>query len=56
MTFSISVQNENTYIYVCGLKAMEDGVIKALQEIVQKAGLNWDEFGIPIEEFWPITY
>ncbi|SMC47630.1 benzoyl-CoA 2,3-epoxidase subunit BoxA [Polynucleobacter kasalickyi] len=39
------LKNPNTYVYVCGLKAMEDGVIKALEEIIQKDGLNWNEFG-----------
>ena len=31
----------NSFFYVCGLKAMEDGVIGALQDIAQQAGLNW---------------
>jgi benzoyl-CoA 2,3-dioxygenase component A len=32
----------NTYTFVCGLKAMEEGVILALREIVQKAGQDWE--------------
>ena len=39
------LKNPNTYIYVCGLKAMEAGVIQALETIVQADGLNWNEFG-----------
>jgi len=39
------LKNPNTYVYVCGLKAMEDGVMKALEEIIEKDGLNWNEFG-----------
>ena len=39
------LKNPNTYIYVCGLKAMETGVIQALETIVQADGLNWNEFG-----------
>jgi benzoyl-CoA 2,3-dioxygenase component A len=35
----------NTYIYVCGLKAMEEGVVLALREIAEKAGLRWDTIG-----------
>jgi benzoyl-CoA 2,3-epoxidase subunit A len=31
----------DSYFYVCGLKAMEDGVVLALQEIAEGAGLNW---------------
>jgi benzoyl-CoA 2,3-dioxygenase component A len=32
----------NTHIYVCGLKAMEEGVVLALQEVAQRQGLNWE--------------
>jgi len=31
------------HIYVCGLKAMEQGVQEALLDISREAGLNWDE-------------
>ena len=33
--------DEDSYFYVCGLKAMEEGVVLALQEIAEGAGLNW---------------
>ncbi len=32
----------NTYFYVCGLKAMEEGVVLALRDAAHQAGLNWD--------------
>ena len=32
----------NTYFYVCGLKAMEEGVVLALRDIAQRAGLSWE--------------
>jgi len=32
----------NAYFYVCGLKAMEEGVLLALRDAAQGAGLNWD--------------
>jgi benzoyl-CoA 2,3-dioxygenase component A len=32
---------QNTYIYVCGLKGMEEGVEAALEEIAAEAGLAW---------------
>ena len=32
----------NAYFYVCGLKAMEAGVVLALREIALEAGLDWD--------------
>ncbi len=34
--------DDNCYIYVCGLKGMEDGVASAFQEICAAHGLNWD--------------
>jgi benzoyl-CoA 2,3-dioxygenase component A len=33
----------NAYFYVCGLKAMEEGVVLALRDIAVGAGLNWDD-------------
>jgi benzoyl-CoA 2,3-epoxidase subunit A len=36
------VNDSNTFFYVCGLKAMEDGVIHALRDIAQGAGLSWE--------------
>jgi len=35
----------NACFYVCGLKAMEDGVVLALHDIAQQAGLKWDDVG-----------
>ena len=32
----------NAYFYVCGLKAMEEGVVLALRDLAQQAGLPWD--------------
>ncbi len=32
----------NAYFYVCGLKAMEEGVLLALRDVAEGAGLNWD--------------
>jgi benzoyl-CoA 2,3-dioxygenase component A len=36
-----ALSKENTYIYICGLKAMESGVDEALDEISRNAGLDW---------------
>jgi len=33
----------NAYFYVCGLKAMEEGVVLALREVAQQAGLDWEQ-------------
>ncbi|ODV00325.1 MAG: benzoyl-CoA oxygenase/reductase, BoxA protein [Rubrivivax sp. SCN 70-15] len=35
----------NACFYVCGLKAMEEGVVLALHDIAQQAGLDWDALG-----------
>ncbi len=35
------LKDPNTCLYVCGLKAMEDGVVLALRDVAQQAGLNW---------------
>ncbi len=35
----------NAYFYVCGLKAMEEGVVLALRDVAQQAGLAWDTIG-----------
>ncbi|HXZ07996.1 MAG TPA: benzoyl-CoA 2,3-epoxidase subunit BoxA [Paraburkholderia sp.] len=35
-------RDANTYIYVCGLKGMEDGVLQALRDIAEQNGLEWD--------------
>ena len=32
----------NAYFYVCGLKAMEEGVVLALRDVAQQAGLGWE--------------
>jgi benzoyl-CoA 2,3-epoxidase subunit A len=35
------LKDDNTYIYVCGLKGMETGVIEALKSICDGAGIDW---------------
>jgi benzoyl-CoA 2,3-epoxidase subunit A len=35
----------NTCFYVCGLKAMEEGVVLALHDIAQQAGMPWETVG-----------
>ena len=36
------LRDEQTCIYVCGLKAMEEGVVFALRDVAHEAGLSWD--------------
>jgi benzoyl-CoA 2,3-dioxygenase component A len=35
----------NAFFYVCGLKAMEEGVVLALRDVAAQAGLDWDTVG-----------
>ena len=35
----------NTFVYVCGLKSMEEGVVLALRDISQQAGHGWESLG-----------
>ncbi len=37
------LKDPNTYIYVCGLKAMEEGVVLALRDVAQENGLDWEQ-------------
>jgi benzoyl-CoA 2,3-dioxygenase component A len=36
------LQDENCYIYVCGLKGMEEGVKNAFREVCASNGMDWD--------------
>lgn len=38
-----------TYFYVCGLKAMEEGVVLALRDIAHGAGLDWEAVGATLQ-------
>ena len=40
-TIATFLKDPNTHIYICGLKAMEDGVEGALSEIAKTAELQW---------------
>ena len=35
----------DAHFYVCGLKSMEEGVMLALRDVAQHAGLDWDTVG-----------
>jgi ferredoxin--NADP+ reductase len=38
------VQHDNTYVYICGLKGMEDGIDAAMAVEASKAGVEWSEY------------
>ena len=44
------LKDPNTYIYVCGLKSMEEGVVLALRDVVTQAGLNWESLGPSLKQ------
>jgi benzoyl-CoA 2,3-dioxygenase component A len=37
------LKDENTYIYICGLKGMEDGVNDAFKVACEQHGMKWEE-------------
>jgi benzoyl-CoA 2,3-dioxygenase component A len=39
----------NTHIYVCGLKAMEHGVVLALRDVAEQSGLAWQTIGAALK-------
>jgi benzoyl-CoA 2,3-dioxygenase component A len=39
------IDDPDTFFYVCGLRAMEEGVALALHDIAAEAGLDWDDVG-----------
>jgi benzoyl-CoA 2,3-dioxygenase component A len=39
-----------TYIYVCGLKSMEDGVVLALRDVAREAGLDFESLARDLRE------
>jgi benzoyl-CoA 2,3-dioxygenase component A len=40
----------NTCFYVCGLKSMEEGVVLALKDVAEQAGLSWDMVGAALKK------
>ncbi len=38
----VLLKDPSTYIYVCGLKSMEEGVVLALRDVAVEAGLSWE--------------
>ena len=39
------LKDGHTHFYVCGLKSMEEGVVLALRDVAEQAGLPWDTLG-----------
>ncbi len=43
------LKDPETYIYVCGLKSMEEGVVLALRDVVKEASLSWETIGAALK-------
>jgi benzoyl-CoA 2,3-dioxygenase component A len=43
------LKDPNTFFYVCGLKAMEEGVVLALRDVATQAGLDWSAVGAALK-------
>ena len=37
------LKDGDTFVYVCGLKSMEAGVLAALRDVATQSGLQWEE-------------
>ena len=37
------LQNDNTYVYICGLKGMETGVKEAFRDVCRANAMDWDK-------------
>ena len=44
------LKDGNTCFYVCGLKSMEEGVVMALRDIAQGAGMDWASVGAALKK------
>jgi len=36
------LEDSNSYVYVCGLRGMEEGVLDALRDAAGQRGVDWD--------------
>ncbi|MBI5717215.1 MAG: benzoyl-CoA 2,3-epoxidase subunit BoxA [Burkholderiales bacterium] len=43
------LKDPNAFFYVCGLKAMEEGVVLALRDVAHEAGLGWEQIGTALK-------
>ncbi len=46
---ALMLADPNSYFYVCGLKSMEEGVLLALRDVAQQAGLPWEQIGAALK-------
>jgi len=46
---ALLLKDPNTCIYVCGLKSMEEGVVLAMRDVANDAGIPWDALGAALK-------
>jgi benzoyl-CoA 2,3-dioxygenase component A len=46
----VLLKDPNSFFYVCGLKSMEEGVVLALRDVAQQAGLAWETVGAALKK------
>ena len=46
---ALLLKDPNSFFYVCGLKSMEEGVVLALRDVAQQAGLAWEGIGAALK-------
>ena len=46
---ALMLADPQAHFYVCGLKAMEEGVLLALRDIAAQAGLDWPQIGSALQ-------
>jgi benzoyl-CoA 2,3-dioxygenase component A len=44
------LRDGHTHIYVCGLKSMEEGVVMALRDVAEEAGLPWEPLAAALKK------
>ncbi len=44
------LSDPQSFFYVCGLKSMEEGVVLALRDAAQQAGLSWDSMAAALKK------
>ena len=47
---AVLLKDPNTCFYVCGLKSMEEGVVLALRDVAQQAGLAWETISAALKK------
>ena len=47
---ALLLADPDCYFYVCGLRSMEEGVVLALRDVAQNAGLDWTSVAADLQQ------